>query len=108
MVKPALLILCCASLGWACPKNSSEWRDGVCVADIKPEGVAATDSAKWVSNEKPPRTKNNPWEASNVHVVNLQNTDVADRSHPPTCAKECVWTGAQCLCNQDPNGGRKP
>lgn len=100
------LIFTLSSLAWACPKGSSEWRDGVCAADIKPEGVAATDSAKWVSDEKPPKGKNNPWES--VHVVNLQNADVADRTHPKDCAKECVWTGARCICNQDPNAGKEP
>lgn len=108
MLRKIGMLILLASMSWACPKGSEPWRDGVCVADIKPEGPTADESSKWVSDEKPPRNPQPAWETGEVKTVNLQNTDVAARSHPKDCKSDCIWTGARCLCNDDKDAGKKP
>jgi hypothetical protein len=73
----------------------------------RPEGVSADESAKWVSDEKPPRNPQAEWE----NPINLQNREDAMRNPPDSCkdtdTEKKVWTGVQCLENE-PNTGKKP
>lgn len=104
-MKTLALIFTLSSLSWACPKGSEPYRDGVCVANIKPEGVKADESAKWVSDEKPLRSKNPGWQANSIHIVDIKPENPADEHHPASCPNKCKWDGATCHCD---NEGKKP
>lgn len=103
------ILVSLGSLAWACKKDYIDGPAGACTAYMpQAEGASPDESAKWVSDEKPPRNPQPEWETGEIKAVNLQNTDVADRSHPKDCKSDCVWTGAQCLCNEDKDAGKKP
>jgi hypothetical protein len=67
--KIAVIVLCCASWSWGCPKDSVEWK-GNCAAMPKPEG-ANVDESKWVSNEKPPRGKMPSYQREGIHAAEI-------------------------------------
>lgn len=69
--------------------------------------VQVADAVK-PSDEKPPRSGMPSWRNPRIHAVDLDNWTVAETKHPSTCAASCVWSGANCICNQDPGAGKKP
>lgn len=110
-IKTLALIFTLSSLSWACPKGSSEWRDGVCVTDIEPEGVSADESKKWRSDEKAPGKGHQPdWETGSVVTKKMDPVNPADEHHPKDCPNKCKWDGGTCSgdlpeCNDT---GKKP
>jgi hypothetical protein len=94
----------------ACKKDYIDGPAGACTAYMpQAEGASPDESAKWVSDEKPPRNPQPAWETGEVKADNLQNTDVAKRSPPDSCKGEHqVWTGARCIEGEEPGAGKKP
>lgn len=45
---------------------------------------------------------------ANIHAIDIESWATADSHHPATCAVHCVWSGANCICNQDTAAGKKP
>lgn len=87
--KSAVLMLCCASLSLACPKGSTEWRDGVCAAEIKAEGVSPEESNKWRSDEKAPGKGHQPdWETGEAKTINAPSMTKYDEDTDKFNAKE--------------------
>ena len=68
-IKVAVVVLCCASLSFACPKGSTEWK-GNCAADIKPEG-ASVDESKWIIKGDAPTNKMPSYQRLGVKVVEI-------------------------------------
>lgn len=92
--KSAVLMLCCASLSWACPKGSTEWRDGVCAAEIKAEGVSPEESNKWRSDEKAPGKGHQPdWETGKVTAANAPSMVKHDEEWDASVKKEMDSVG---------------
>ena len=74
-MKTFMLLMLLPMAAVACPSGSSEWKEGVCTVDIKPEG-ATVDSSKWVSDEKPPKTTTGEWQTGKFKVIQLQAQDL--------------------------------
>lgn len=97
------------SLGWACKKDYIDGPAGTCSAYIpKSEGPTAEESAKWVSDEKPPKHPESACDRGEINCMQFPDDERAKGERPASCDQKCVWTGTRCLCNEDKDAGKKP
>lgn len=62
--KIVVVVLCCASWSWACPKNSVEWKGGCA---MMPAALGQEiDNSRWASDEKPAHHPQPAWERGEV------------------------------------------
>lgn len=59
---------------WACPKGEHD-DNGACAYDTS---ASIEDSAKWVSDEKPPKTTTGEWQTAKVKVITLSPQSTVD------------------------------
>lgn len=65
-----LIVIMLPTFALACPRGSVEYQ-GSCAIELTPaESPTAADSAKWVSDEKPPKDKMPSYEREGIKIVN--------------------------------------
>lgn len=83
----------------------------LCKAGYQPDKVApvCVEVAASVSpsSDTAPRGGMPAWQDPRIHNVEIESWATANGHHPASCAASCIWTGANCLCNQDKDAGKK-
>lgn len=78
------------TVAYACPKGSSEWRDGVCVADIRPQ----TGPSVKPSDEVAPGKGHQPdWQTGEAKTVDAPSMVKHDEEQDAEIKKEMDSVG---------------